>query len=77
LISGQLGSWQWPVVYRRIPALTVLMLFFFFIVRVFLTPKRTAYSSRNEKKHPFCVLVSALFASGLLLTGNIIYSFSD
>ncbi len=65
----QLGSWAMPVAIVGFPALTVLVLFFFFIFRVFLTPKRPAYSSRKRKKTPFSVFLFPACLLWLIATG--------
>jgi hypothetical protein len=46
------SSYSVPVILAGYPALIIAALFIFFIVRVFLTPKRPAYSSRKQKKTP-------------------------
>jgi len=50
---SQLKSWAIPIAITGFPILTLLVLFFFFISRVFLTPRRPAYSSRQQKRTPF------------------------
>lgn len=50
--SSNFSSYSVPVLLAGFPALLVAAMFFFFIVRVFLTPKRPAYSSRKKKKTP-------------------------
>lgn len=62
LFTGQLlqqpekfNSFAVPFILAGYPALVIAALFIFFIVRVFLTPRRPSYSSRKKKKTPLVV----------------------
>jgi hypothetical protein len=60
---GKFSSYAIPLILAGFPALTLLSFFIFFIVRVFLTPKRPSYSSRKKRKTPLIhyLVPAALF----------------
>jgi hypothetical protein len=75
---SQLRSWAMPASIAGLPVLTLLMLFFFFIARVFLTPRRPAYSSRKQKKTPFYVFWFPACLLWFVFTGiTLLYFFSE
>jgi hypothetical protein len=61
--SGKLQSFTMPVMLLGYPFIILFTLFIFFIISVFLTPKRPAYSSRRKKKTP---LISYIIPASFL-----------
>ncbi len=72
---GQFSSYTVPVIFTGLPFLILLALFVFFIVRVFLTPKRPAYSSRKQKKVPFSAYLLPAALLYVISTGIFIINF--
>lgn len=70
----QFSSYSIPVIIAGYPAMIICVLFLFFIIRVFLTPHRPAYSSRRKRTTP--VKSYLVFGSVLYLITTIVFLFS-
>ena len=72
---GKFRAYTFPLIVTGFPLMFVLSLFIFFVVRVFLTPKRPSYSSRKIKKAPFSNYLFPFALMYLLTVVVFLYNF--